>query len=42
MSEADRERAEKVQNALYRIAETASVAEDMQDFYARIHGSFAS
>ena len=38
MSEADRERAEKVQNALYRIAETASVAEDMQDFYARIHG----
>jgi GAF domain-containing protein/DNA-binding response OmpR family regulator len=35
--EAGRERAEKVQDALYRIAETASVAEDMQDFYARIH-----
>ena len=33
-SEADRERAEQVQDALYRIAETASAAEDMQDFYA--------
>ena len=30
-SEAGRERAEKVQNALYRIAETASAAEDMQE-----------
>ena len=36
-SEADRERAEKVQNALYRIAETASTAEDMQAFYAEMH-----
>jgi PAS domain S-box-containing protein len=36
-SEHDRERAEQVQNALYRIAETASSAEDMQDFYAKIH-----
>ena len=36
-SEADRERAEQVQNALYRIAETASAAEDMQDFYAEMH-----
>ena len=35
--EVDRERAEKVQSALYRIAETAGVAEDMQDFYRRIH-----
>ena len=33
--EAGRERAEKVQAALYRIAETASTAEDMQDFYRR-------
>jgi GAF domain-containing protein/CheY-like chemotaxis protein/HPt (histidine-containing phosphotransfer) domain-containing protein len=36
-AEAERDRAEKVQNALYRIAETASIAEDMQDFYAKIH-----
>ncbi len=36
-SEADRERAEKVQDALYRIAETASSAEDMQVFYAQMH-----
>ena len=35
--EVDRERAEKVQNALYRIAETASIAEDMQAFYAEMH-----
>ncbi len=35
--EAGRERAEKVQDALYRIAETASTAEDMQDFYRQIH-----
>ena len=35
--EADRERAEKVQNALYRIAETASAAQDMPAFYAEIH-----
>ena len=36
-AEADRDRAERVQDALYRIAETASIAEDMQDFYAKIH-----
>ncbi len=36
-SEAGRERAEKVQAALYRIAETASMAEDMQEFYAEMH-----
>ena len=36
-SEADRERAERVQAALYRIAETASTAEDMQAFYAEMH-----
>ncbi|HET8526521.1 MAG TPA: GAF domain-containing protein, partial [Actinomycetota bacterium] len=35
--EAGRERAEKVQDALYRIAETAGAAEDMQDFYRKIH-----
>jgi PAS domain S-box-containing protein len=35
--EAGRERAERVQDALYRIAETASTAEDLQDFYRRIH-----
>jgi GAF domain-containing protein/DNA-binding response OmpR family regulator len=35
--EAERERAEKVQAALYRIAETASAARDMQAFYAEIH-----
>ena len=36
-SETGRERAEQVQNALYRIAETASTAEDMQAFYAEMH-----
>jgi GAF domain-containing protein/CheY-like chemotaxis protein/HPt (histidine-containing phosphotransfer) domain-containing protein len=36
-SESDRERAEHVQAALYRIAETASAAEDMQAFYAEMH-----
>ena len=36
-SEADRERAARVQDALYRIAETASTAEDMQAFYAEMH-----
>jgi GAF domain-containing protein/CheY-like chemotaxis protein/HPt (histidine-containing phosphotransfer) domain-containing protein len=35
--EAERDRAQEVQDALYRIAETASVAEDMPDFYRRIH-----
>jgi hypothetical protein len=37
-AEADRRRAEQVQDALYRIAETASAAHDMQDVYATIHG----
>src|SRR6266571_7732342 len=37
-AEADRARATKVQSALYRIAETASAAQDMQEFYATIHG----
>ncbi len=36
-AEAGRVRAEQVQAALYRIAETASLAEDMQDFYAKVH-----
>jgi len=36
-AEAERDRAEHVQRALYRIAETASIAEDQHDFYRRIH-----
>ena len=32
-----RENAEKVQDALYRIAELASAAQDMQEFYRAIH-----
>jgi GAF domain-containing protein/DNA-binding response OmpR family regulator len=35
--EAEREHSAKVQAALYRIAETASTAQDMQEFYAEIH-----
>ena len=35
--EAERARAEQVQAALYRIAETASTATDMPSFYAAIH-----
>jgi GAF domain-containing protein/CheY-like chemotaxis protein/HPt (histidine-containing phosphotransfer) domain-containing protein len=35
--EAEREHSEKVQAALYRIAETASAAQDMQEFYAEMH-----
>ena len=35
--EATHEHAEKVQSALYRIAETASAAQDMPAFYAQIH-----
>ena len=35
--EAAHEGAEKVQAALYRIAETASAAQDMPTFYAKIH-----
>ena len=36
-AETQHERAERVQQALYRIAETASTAQDMQDFYRTIH-----
>jgi GAF domain-containing protein len=35
--EAEHERTEKVQSALYRIAETASTAQDMPSFYRTIH-----
>ncbi|HET7928394.1 MAG TPA: GAF domain-containing protein [Actinomycetota bacterium] len=35
--EGDRDRADRVQSALYRIAETASAAQDMQAFYAEMH-----
>src|SRR2546430_234378 len=35
--EAERERAEQVQAALYRIADAASAAEDMPEFYAAMH-----
>ena len=34
---ADEARAAKVQDALYRIAELASAAQDMQEFYRAIH-----
>jgi GAF domain-containing protein/CheY-like chemotaxis protein len=36
-AEAGDERGAKIQDALYRIAETASTAEDMREFYAGIH-----
>ena len=36
--EAAHEHAAKVQAALYRIAETASAASDMGEFYAAVHG----
>jgi hypothetical protein len=36
-AEAQRRRAEEVQEALYRIAETASAAKDMDEFYAAMH-----
>ncbi|MEO8511319.1 MAG: GAF domain-containing protein, partial [Chloroflexota bacterium] len=35
--DADHERSQQVQSALYRIAETASAAQDMPSFYAAIH-----
>jgi PAS domain S-box-containing protein len=35
--EAERARAAKVQDALYRIAELASAAQDMQEFYRAVH-----
>ncbi len=37
MSDSDLGRSQQVQSALYRIAETASAAQDMQGFYAEIH-----
>ena len=37
MSESDLDRSLQIQSALYRIAETASAAQDMQAFYAEIH-----
>jgi PAS domain S-box-containing protein len=36
-AEGERRRAEKVQAALYRIAELASTAQDMQQFYRAVH-----
>jgi GAF domain-containing protein len=36
-TEAERRRAEHVQGALYRIAELASAAQDMQEFYRAVH-----
>ena len=36
-AEAERRHAEKVQSALYRIAELASAAQDMQEFYRAVH-----
>ena len=37
--EAEHERAERVQAALYRIAEAASGASDLQAFYREVHGN---
>lgn len=34
----ERRRAERVQSALYRIAQATSAAEDMEAFYAHVHG----
>ena len=39
--ETDHERTEKIQGALYRIAEAASAADDLPTFYATIHGIVA-
>ena len=36
--ERERQRAEDVQRALYRIAELAGAAQDMQEFYRAVHG----
>ena len=38
LAEAERRHAEQVQSALYRIAELASAAQDMQEFYRAMHG----
>lgn len=40
-AEAERRHAEKVQAALYRIAELASAAQDMQEFYRAVHAVVA-
>jgi PAS domain S-box-containing protein len=37
-AEAERRHSETVQSALYRIAELASAAQDMQEFYRAVHG----
>src|SRR5438552_1316570 len=37
-AEAQRHHADKVQAALYRIAELAGAARDMQEFYREVHG----
>jgi PAS domain S-box-containing protein len=36
--EAERQRSEQVQSALYRIAELASAAQDLHEFYRAVHG----
>ena len=40
--EADRARSERVQAALYRIAEAAAAASDLQAFYAEVQETVAS
>src|SRR5438034_3820793 len=40
--EAEHERAERVQAALYRIAEAASAAQDLQAFYREVHETVAT
>ena len=40
-AEAEQVRAEKVQSALYRIAELAGAAQDMQEFYRAVHAVVA-
>ncbi|MEP6757910.1 MAG: GAF domain-containing protein, partial [Actinomycetota bacterium] len=37
-TQAELQGSQRVQSALYRIAETASAAHDMQEFYAAVHG----
>jgi signal transduction histidine kinase/DNA-binding response OmpR family regulator len=37
-SQSGHERVQQVQNALYRIADAASAVEDLEDFYAAMHG----
>ena len=40
--EAEHERAERVQAALYRIAEAATAAHDLQAFYREVHETVAT